>query len=221
MKKLVIFGDSVMKGVTLENDRYGLCASRDFDSIAAHGIEVFNRSKMGATVDKGVAALERSGLPDTDSTVLTEYGGNDCDYDWDAVSNDPSGEYLSKTPMNVFIETYRSLLARLTESGAKVFVSTLLPVDAEKYISWISKNRSRENILAWLGDVSMLARWQETYNNAVVALAREMQCEIIDIRTPFLLSHDFKSLLCDDGIHPTQAGHDLIEKTMHSRITAF
>ena len=33
---------------------------------------------------------------------------------------------------------------------------------------------------------------------------------ITDTRQVFLQSHRFNDLLCADGIHPTQAGHDLI-----------
>ena len=41
-------------------------------------------------------------------------------------------------------------------------------------------------------------------------LAKSLSCPLIDVRRDFLLSHQFGSLLCDDGIHPTPAGHDLI-----------
>ena len=32
-----------------------------------------------------------------------------------------------------------------------------------------------------------------------------------DLREEFLYTHAFKSLICDDGIHPTAEGHRMIE----------
>lgn len=77
---------------------------------------------------------------------------------------------------------------------------------------WISRAGSRESILSWLGDTSMLSRWQESYNTAVERLAVLTGTPILDLRRDFLLSHEYKSLMSYDGIHPTDRGHDLIEE---------
>jgi len=37
-------------------------------------------------------------------------------------------------------------------------------------------------------------------------------CGLIDIRSPFLLSHNYANLLSDDGIHPTIEGHRVIDE---------
>ena len=78
----------------------------------------------------------------------------------------------------------------------------------------ISRSNSYDNILSWLGDPSMLYRFQEHYNRIVERLAAEVGCPMIDLRGAFLLSHDYKALISADGIHPTEAGHDLIEKSL-------
>ena len=38
MKKLVIFGDSIIKGVTFNGQAYHLCQQHDFDALAAQGV---------------------------------------------------------------------------------------------------------------------------------------------------------------------------------------
>jgi len=51
MKKLMIFGDSIIKGVTYNGQSYHLCQDHDFDTIAAQGVTVENYARMGATID--------------------------------------------------------------------------------------------------------------------------------------------------------------------------
>ena len=51
MKKLMIFGDSIIKGVTYSGQSYHLCQNHDFDTIAAQGVTVENHARMGATID--------------------------------------------------------------------------------------------------------------------------------------------------------------------------
>ena len=59
-----------------------------------------------------------------------------------------------------------------------------------------------------------LFRWQSYYNDIVMEIAAEEKCPVIDLRNAFLQTDDYKSLLCEDGIHPNQAGHDLIVRTI-------
>ena len=47
-KRLVIFGDSIAKGVMFQDGRYHLCRAHDFDALAQQGVEVLNFAKMGA-----------------------------------------------------------------------------------------------------------------------------------------------------------------------------
>ncbi|MBQ8641425.1 MAG: SGNH/GDSL hydrolase family protein [Clostridia bacterium] len=60
----------------------------------------------------------------------------------------------------------------------------------------------------------MLYRWHETYSRTTEKLAEKLACPLIDLRLPFLMSHRYRDLLSGDGIHPTQAGHALIEETI-------
>ena len=92
MKNLKIFGDSIIKGVTYNGQSYHLCQEHDFDTLRAQGVTVENNAKMGATIDAGLKKLDRKlGTCDGDTTVLFCFGGNDCDYDWKAISEDPDG----------------------------------------------------------------------------------------------------------------------------------
>ncbi len=210
MAQLTLCGDSILKGVTYEQERYRLYHCKAFDAITDAGIAIENHSRMGATVDKAVSFLEKCNPFTEDTTVLLEYGGNDCDFDWAKIAENPGGAFQPHTAQEDFMAKYRRAVALAREKGAQVAMLSLIPIDAEKYFRWITRSGGGEHILCWLGDVSMLARWQEHYSHLVEELARSLQCPLIDVRRDFLLSHRFSSLIGEDGIHPTAAGHELL-----------
>jgi len=75
-------------------------------------------------------------------------------------------------------------------------------------------------ILSWLGDINLLYRWHENYSRTVERIAAETGCALIDVRSAFLTRHDYKSLLCFDGIHPTEAGYGIIDSVFKSYFRA-
>ena len=217
MKRLEIYGDSILRGVMYCGDsgRYDLCSRNRLTSLTERGIAVKNNSRMGATVERGADLLKRNLGEDAEGTVVVfEYGGNDCDYSWAEVSADPRGHFLPKTPEATYLDTYREMIRYTRKRGATPVIASLVPIDAEKYMRWITRGLNYENILSWLGDVSMLARWQEFDNRMAERLAYEMGCPLLDLRTAFLMTHDYKEMLCEDGIHPTRRGHALIDATL-------
>ena len=109
-KKLVIFVDSIAKGVMFQDGRYHLCRGHDFDALAQQGVEVRNYAKMGACTDTGLAIAKKRLESCRDAQVLLFFGGNDCDFDWQAVSDHPDGVHLPKIPAEQFLENYRALM---------------------------------------------------------------------------------------------------------------
>lgn len=221
-RQLLVFGDSVMKGVTLINGRYKLSRSLSFENFSENGTDVKNYSKMGATVDyikkaiaKHIEEIKK------DDMVLLGFGGNDADFDWEKISENPTALHPPKTPLKPFSEEYKNIISLLKERGALVFVCTLLPVDSEKYFEFITKNRNKENILFWLGDKSILSRFEENYNLNILKMARETDCAVVNTRSEFLLSHEFSSLLSSDGIHPTDKGYSLISQTVFASLSKY
>lgn len=215
MKQLLILGDSIMKGVMNDDGKFRLCHDHDFASLNTDALHVSNASKMGATIESIQPALQKR-LPTLgpDTTVLFSFGGNDCDYDWQMIADQPDAPIEPRVPDARFLHLYRDSIRAVQDTGARVAVASILPLDAERYFGCITKNRSAENILKWLGDVDHLYRWQEYYNSLVCTLARVLGCRFVDVRTRFLQSNCFPSLISSDGVHPSQTGHDLIHKTV-------
>lgn len=201
-----------MKGVWYDSasSRYRLVKNR-FSTLAENGVIVENRAVMGMTIKEGWETLQKKLHNADDSTVLLEFGGNDCDYNWVEIAASPDAEHQPHTERNVFVAQYAQLIEYAREQRASVMILNLVPLDARRYMDWISRDNDRSAILHWLGDFSMLYRWQEWYNRAVEELAIRYRCPLIDVRSAFLASHQYSHLLCEDGIHPTEAGHAMID----------
>lgn len=129
-----------MKGVTFNGSGYHLCPDHDLPQLAARGIEIENHTKMGATIGDGLRAMDKylTGC-DSQTTVLLGYGGNDCDYDWQAISDAPSADHSPKTAPDAYIEGMRRAIRKAQDAGAMVAVASLVPLDADRYLQFISK----------------------------------------------------------------------------------
>lgn len=220
MKKIKIYGDSILKGVMFneELNRYKLFGYR-FDELKDNGIEVENNCKMGATIEQGFAILKDTlGECDKDTMVILEYGGNDCNYDWSAVSDNPKGSFLPNTPAEKFTETYQEMIEYARNKGASVAVCNLVPIDSSKFMNWVSKGLNYDNILGWMGDINRIARWQEYYSRLSEKVASLTNCPVLDLRTTFLTHASMENMIGIDGIHPSFEGHSLIKEVFQKKL---
>ncbi len=214
-----VFGDSILKGVRMLSGttRYGMTDDIGLESIAkSHDWILDNRSRFGCTVQKGEQILlRRLAEGETPAAVLLEYGGNDADFRWAEVAARPDDEHLPNTPLPLFTETLRRMIAALRSRGVRPVLSTLPPISSERYLDWITRDGlSRENILRWLGDANAIYRYQEKYSLAIERLAVETGCMLVDLRSAFLEKRTLLPYLCEDGIHPSDLGQRLIRETL-------
>ncbi|KNZ41628.1 hypothetical protein AKG39_11115 [Acetobacterium bakii] len=217
-KQIAVYGDSILKGVMLDKESQKYFFSKESVAKILEKLipfQIHNHSKFGCTIEKGHKYLTNGLKKGLDcEIVLLEYGGNDCDYDWEAVSASPEENHLPHTPLDLFKRTFREIIAELNEHGIRPLLMSLPPIDAEKYLSWITRNGlSKENITKFLGDVQMIYRFQELYSNTIALIAAETGSLFIDVRSRFLDKRNFKELICEDGIHPNAEGHKLISQT--------
>ncbi len=224
MMKVTIYGDSILKGVLLENGRYRFNSNWEQRIARELGLTIQNRSRFGCTIQKALPFLRRdSETPAAEEErVLLELGGNDCDYDWAAISENPGGRYRCKTPPELFAALYREAIGLIRSSGRIPVALTLPPIHSERFLAFVSRSGlSRQNILRWLGDVEAIARWQRTYSDLVEQLAREEQVEVLDLRAAFPDSQEkLQDYLCQDGIHPSLSGQERIYRMLRARAEA-
>ena len=214
--KLVALGDSVIKGVVLNKEgvsvRYSLVDKSIVECCAEHlGGEGLNLGKMGCTIEASERILDRridklAGV----EYVLLECGGNDSDYDWQAIAQNPDNEHLPNTPLERYVIAYERVINKIKQIGAKPLVLSLPPMDAERYFAFFSAGWSQElknNVLSWLdGSINTILSGHELYNLATMQVAQRTGAQWIDVTSTFLEDRNYKSFLCEDGIHPNEQG---------------
>lgn len=211
MRKIYVYGDSLLKATTPDDDfRYHfhwqeLLAGRKMEMSA-----VVNRAKMGATVQKGAALVQHDLQRGIDAPLaLVGYGGNDSDFDWTAIAANPEQTHLPRTPLPQFLQTLEGITRSLLARQVQPVLMTLPPIDAERYLDFICRSgRSRENIVYWLGDVQRIYHYQEMYSSAIIRCAWQQHLPLIDVRSAFLPERDLPDMIAADGIHLTMAGYE-------------
>lgn len=221
INSVCIFGDSVAKGVIFDavKNKYSLL-KESFANIVERqqNISILNFARFGCTVSMGSEILKRheKELNHFDFTIL-EFGGNDCDYNWAEVAENPFLPHLCNTPISLFREKYLELIDRVLRNGGRPVLLNLPPIDPKRYFRWVSKGLDGKNILAFLGEIETIYRWQEMYSKVVEELAVEEKIPLIDIRSGFLNKKSFTDYLCEDGIHPNEKGHLLISRAIREK----
>ncbi len=217
-RTLIAFGDSLMKGVILDGvkNRYTQlknCFANLFSSKADLPVE--NHASFGCTITKGRTIVNRylENIPNN-GYVAVEFGGNDCNFNWAAISEDPSIEHLPTTPPDRFFDEYCALVEDIKNCGKSPFLLNLPPLEPRKFFAWVSKGLNKDHILEWLGDVEHIYRWHKGYSEAVEEVSAKTDVPLVDIRSPFLALSEYSSYFCADGMHPNEKGHALINETI-------
>lgn len=221
--KVTVLGDSVPKGLYLENGKVRRVQKSAVDLLGEkYGVHIENISAFGQTLKK----CEEKGLIDRwigeaspADTLVLSLGGNDCDYDWPEVAKAPFAPHAPKTPYPEFVRLLSAVCAKLRRAGHTPVFTSLSPIDARRYFEEvISRRADGERVMQFFcGDLSNITRHQEAYNAAVCRAALSDGI-FLDFRTALLLRPDCRSLLSDDGIHPNERGHEEIAAALERAI---
>ncbi len=208
-----IWGDSIGKGVMFDEarNRHIICRDNYEALIRAQGIEVKNYARIGCTAPMGEELMTEERMEEGGVAVI-EFGGNDSDIDWRAVSENPDRDiYPAKVSIADFKGALTEMISRARAHGMHPILATPLPLVAERYLDWVSRGLSRQNILQYLGAADFIYRWQERYDIAAREVAARTRTRLFDIRTRFLQEKRLDELMSVDGIHPNVRGHQLIK----------
>ncbi|MDF2987385.1 MAG: lysophospholipase L1-like esterase [Eubacterium sp.] len=219
-RQITIWGDSILKGVILDEQdgKYKVLKNSCINTFAEMtGCSLKNNAYFGMTSTKALNRIsnliDRQPV-DKNDIVILEFGGNDCDFNWAQIAEAPDADHQPKTTIANFKNSLQHMIDMFREKGVTPILMNLPPLEPEKYFNWLSRGLNKENILKWLGDVAKIYRWQEAYNNAVEWVARQNNCRLINVREGFLISKDYSSQFCADGIHPNEKGHGKILESL-------
>ena len=215
-RNVEVFGDSILKGVQLDDDnmRYHVDNNIDVEMLEKKfKLNISNFSIFGCTISKAFSLIEKRFKSDKLQchAIVLNLGGNDCDFDWKAVAERPDEDHQPNTPLDVFAETYRKMIEFLKDNGIRPIITTLPPLDAQKFYNWFCSGLDKSaNIIKWLGTVETIYRWQENYSRTIERIAEETGTLIVDLRGAFLKHRKLEHLLCADGTHPNTEGQRVI-----------
>ena len=206
-----LWGDSIGRGVVYDEQRQRYAVGRPSyaDILRDKGlVDIQNHARFGATVVEGLADFLQAGSL-AGNSVLIQYGGNDCNFNWEQIAESPRGVHSPKVPLELFEDTLHQFVKAVRAVGKQPILVTLPPLHAESFFYWVTQGIDADNVLKFLGDASHVYRWQERYSLAVLRVAKAAGVKVFDVRDAFLAADDFRALMCPDGMHPNLAGHAL------------
>lgn len=210
-ERVALFGDSLAKGICWnEERRRHVTLPVSAADIAAErlGVTIINRARFGFTAPRGLALMEREleSSPGYDAAVI-EFGGNDCNFDWAAISENPEGTHAPATSPERFFSTVCAMAERLKSARIRPIFVTPPPIDAARYFKFLIGDKlNGSNVLRWLGDVQQIYRFQELYASLVAKAAASTGAALLDVRGSCLSNHALCTLFCADGLHLTEEG---------------
>ncbi len=220
-----VYGDSILKGIQINpvSQKYYVNNNIDIDWLSEkYSIQINNYSSFGCTVTKGIKVLKK-GLDKNAGydAIVMDYGGNDCDYNWKMIAEDPDREHSPNTPIDLFMETYCDIIDTLKKKGILPILTTLPPLEPQRFFNWFCRGLNKDNILKWLGGINKIYSHQESYSKVIEIIALEKQVPLVDLRGEFLRSGNVKDLLCEDGTHPNTSGQKVIASCFHKFANGF
>ncbi len=228
IKTLAVWGDSLMKGVIYDDQlcKYHTSDHPPMDVVAEHfpQLTIRNNSRFGNVIGKGQALIEKAAasgrLPDA---AIVEFGGNDCDFNWQEVSKGYLCDHSPNTPLDIFKKTLEDIVTLLRENGVYTILMNLPPISAEKYFDWfcLDEETEPEKVLHWLKEKQIIYRTQEMYSHTIDITAKELSVPLLDIRTEMLKIRDYDNYLCTDGIHPDIKGQQIIARSIVTQLEAY
>ena len=139
IRQIAVFGDSILKGIQVnpDNKKYITDNHIDLDFLRdTYALAIENFSKFGCTITKGADILKKRFARGLEcDVVVMDFGGNDCDFDWKAISENPDAEHQPNTPLDVFMETYRNIIRMLKEKAVRPILTTLPPIDPQRFFA--------------------------------------------------------------------------------------
>ncbi len=225
-RKIVVWGDSLLKGIIYDepSHRYRFLDHSCLELLGQSQKEwsITNFSQYGQTSDRALLKMTEKLAEEHDFDIaIIELGGNDCDFDWKQIANNPLVEHTPKIPLVEFRKNLAAMVKEIRAYGILPVITNLPPINAQRYFKFLSANLNPDQILVWLQDVNNIYRTQEMYSLELNDIARELNVPLINVRTELLSERDYNDCLCSDGIHLNAQGHRRLSDLIIARQYSF
>lgn len=213
IQKIIVIGDSILKGAVTGTDSGHLFDIIEDSSLnlaqKSLGFEMDNQSVFGNVIAKGQRKLSKMlERGETADLCIVEFCGNDCDYDWAVVSENPDAPHEPRTPLADYLRMYGEMVSLLREHKITPLVMISPALCAERWFNHITNGHNAQNILKFLGgDKEKPFTNQKEYDDALVDFCQKNNVQTVNMREPMLAGGHFDDLMCKDGIHPNEDGY--------------
>jgi lysophospholipase L1-like esterase len=154
--------------------------------------------------------------------MVMDFGGNDCDFKWLEIAEDPKAPHPPAYSVEKFLKIYRGMIQKLKAHGILPVLTTLPPLEPRRFLNWWCRGGDEETVIRWMGgSVCNVYAHQEKYSRAVERLAQEEQVPLVDIRGEFLKYGRLDETICMDGTHPNTKGQKLITTAFDNFMRAY
>lgn len=178
IKSVIVWGDSILKGIISSEDLTQIRPS-EINALQMAGeklaIEINNKSIYGAHIIKLQSTQTKNlnkGL--TADIALIESGTNDCDYEWNDVCTKPFSEITQKVPLADFKRIASEMVDTSRENKITPVLVTAPDLAIPYWKEYITRGLDKEKIAQFIGhDPYVLLRNQEEYMEALHQIAKE------------------------------------------------
>ena len=210
---IAVWGDSILKGAVTgySESRFDILEEENSLALAQKklGFTLINKSVFGNIINKALRTLKRDMEKGLSCDLgIVESGGNDCDYDWTPISENPDAPHKMRNPLPDFLRMLDEAVETLRTHKITPLLMTMPPLVIDNWYKTITSSQNKQNIDRFLdGDIFRLYRTHELYSLSIEKYALSHGVQYIDMRMALLEAEDYRSLMCEDGIHPNVSGY--------------
>lgn len=222
--KIVCFGDSLTRGVSFVRGRlriikenYPSFLQDMFSSNQEECISVVNKGVFNDNSDLLLKRLDKDVIEEHPDFTIIGIGGNDCNFEWKEVAENPGENHNPIVPIERYIENLKTMIFTLKEEGITPIILTLPPLDPVRYYQYISKQYGSA-ISHWISMVGGIEHWHGMYNQALNKFVDGIDAIKIDVRTALKKAGDLSQYISQDGIHLTPIGYQEVSKTIFKEL---
>ncbi|WP_433750937.1 SGNH/GDSL hydrolase family protein [Falsibacillus pallidus] len=224
--KMICLGDSITRGVSFTGGRlrimkenYPSLLQQNFVQTGKEQIEIINKGVFNDNSDSLIKRVDKDVILEQPDFALLNIGGNDCDFNWGKVAEEPDSPHEPTVPIERYLKNVSQLIDTLKTADITPIVLTLPPLDPVRYYKNIA-SRFGTSISHWINTVGGIEHWHGSYNRSLNMLLDQMDSiKRIDVRSYIKKAGDLASLISDDGIHLTKKGYKVMSDAIFAELS--
>jgi lysophospholipase L1-like esterase len=221
--KIICFGDSLTRGVSYIQGRLRI-VKENYPTVLQNlfsnndsTVTILNKGVFNDNSDLLLERLDKDVLAEKPDYTIISIGGNDCDFHWNKVAENPEEEHQPIVPIEKYVENVKKLIINLKNSGITPIVLTMPPLDPVRYYKLIAEKYGK-SISHWISTCGGIEHWHGLYNRSLNELIEQLDVRKIDVRTALKKAGILENIISDDGIHLTSEGYKAMSSTIFNEL---